>query len=116
MDDLTRLSLNQYTTFPWTVREAVEGCVRAGIPAIGLWRDKVADTGLEASARIVRDAGLRVSSLCRGGMFPAITSAERQRRIDDNRRAINEAAALGTDTLVLVCGGLPDRDLDEARR
>jgi sugar phosphate isomerase/epimerase len=116
MDDLTRLSLNQYTTFPWTVREAVEGCARAGIPAIGLWRDKVAETDLEASARIVRDAGLRVSSLCRGGMFPAITSAERQRRIDDNRRAIDEAAALGTDTLVLVCGGLPDRDLGEARR
>ena len=114
--DLARLSLNQYTTQRWSVAEAVEGCARAGIPAIGLWRDKVAETGLARSAQIVRDAGLRVSSLCRGGMFPAATAAERQARIEDNRRAIDEAAALGTDVLVLVCGGQPDRDLDGARQ
>lgn len=112
--DFSRLSLNQYTTQRWTVREAAEGCVRAGIPAIGLWRDKVAETGLAESARIVRELGLSVSSLCRGGMFPAVTAAERQTRIDDNCRAIDEAAALGTDTLVLVCGGLPDNNRDIA--
>ena len=114
--DLARLSLNQYTTQRWSVAEAVEGCARAGIPAIGLWRDKVAETGLARSAQIVRDAGLRVSSLCRGGMFPAATEAERRARIEDNRRAIDEAAELGTDVLVLVCGGQPDRDLDGARQ
>ena len=103
------------TTERWSVRQAVEGCARAGIPMIGLWRNKVAETGLRESARIVRDAGLRVSSLCRGGMFPAATDDERQRRIDDNRRAIDEAAELGTDVLVLVCGPAPDRDIDAAR-
>ncbi len=113
--DLARLSLNQMTTERWGVREAVEGCARAGIPAIGLWRHKVAETGLQESARLVRDAGLRVSSLCRGGMFPAATATERQARIDDNRRAIDEAAELGTDVLVLVCGAAPDRDIGAAR-
>jgi len=54
---LSRLSLNQITTQRWSVREAVDGCVRAGIPFIGLWRDKVAETGLRESARMVRDAG-----------------------------------------------------------
>src|SRR5258706_8209688 len=116
LSDLSRLSLNQYTTHRWTLREAAEVCVRAGTPSIGLWRDKVAETGLMESARIIRDPGLRVSSLCRGGMFPAATAAIRQQRIDDNRRAIDEAAALGTDTLVLVCGGMPARDIDGARR
>jgi sugar phosphate isomerase/epimerase len=53
--------------------------------------------------------------LCRGGYFPAATAAERQDRIDDNRRAIDEACELGTDVLVLVCGPGPDRDLDAAR-
>ena len=102
--DLARLSLNQMTTERWSVREAVEGCARAGIPAIGLWRNKVAEAGLQESARLVRDAGLRVSSLCRGGMFPAATPTERGARIEDNRRAIDEAAEIGTDVLVLVCG------------
>lgn len=113
--DLARLSLNQITIRSWGVRKAAEGCARAGIPWIGLWRDKVAEAGLKESARIVSDAGLKVSSLCRGGMFPATTKAERAARIDDNRRAVDEAATLGTDVLVLVCGAAPDRDIDAAR-
>ncbi len=115
LHDLSRLSLNQYTTQHWSLREAVEGCARAGIPWIGVWRDKVAETGLVASARLLRHAGVRVSSLCRGGFFPAATAAERDARIDENRRAVDEAAELGTDLLVLVCGPAPDRDIEAAR-
>jgi sugar phosphate isomerase/epimerase len=113
---LSRLSLNQYTTFNWTVAEAVDGCARADLGWIGLWRDKVAAQGLERSAKLVREAGLEVSSLCRGGMFPAESEAERKRRIEDNMRAIDECVALGTDTLVLVCGGLHSKDLQGARQ
>ena len=113
--DQSRLSLNQKTTNNWSVRETAEGCARAGIEFIGLWRDKVSETGLSESARIVRDAGLRVSSLCRGGMFPAVAADERRARLEDNRRAVDEAATLGTDVLVLVCGPAPERDLDDAR-
>jgi sugar phosphate isomerase/epimerase len=113
--DIARLSLNQITTNSWNVREAVEGCVRVGIPSIGLWRDKVSAYGLSNSKRVVEEAGLSISSLCRGGWFPAATQAERQARIDDNRRAIEEAAELGTPTLVLVCGPAPDRDITAAR-
>ena len=115
LQNIARLSLNQMTTERWSVREAVDGCARAEIPALGLWRHKVAETGLKHSAQIVRDAGLQVSSLCRGGMFPAATATERQARIDDNRRAIDEAAELGTDVLVLVCGAAPDRNIQAAR-
>jgi hypothetical protein len=60
--DPSRLSLNQKTTNNWSVREAAEGCARAGIGFIGLWRDKVSETGLSESGRVVRDAGLRVSA------------------------------------------------------
>jgi sugar phosphate isomerase/epimerase len=115
LSDIKRLSLNQITTQRWSVREAVDGCVRAGIPYIGLWREMVAETGLRESARIVRDSGLRVSSLCRGGWFCAATASERKARLDDNRRAIEEAATLGTDVLVLVCGPAADRDIGAAR-
>jgi len=118
VSDFARLSLNQATVQSWSVKEAVDGCARAGIEWIGLWRDKVAEQGLLESARLVRDAGMRVSSLCRGGFFPAPTAAERRDRIDENARALDEAAALGTDVLVLVCGGLPEgsRDVDGARQ
>lgn len=115
LTDLARLSLNQITTNGWNVREAVEGCVRAGIPSIGLWREKVQEYGLTNSKRLVADAGLQVSSLCRGGWFPAASKEERQARIDDNRRAIEEAAELGTEVLVLVCGPAPDRDIAAGR-
>lgn len=116
MENFERLSLNQITTNRWSLKEAVEGCVRAGVPWIAPWRHKVEEIGLAASKRLIQDAGLKVSSLCRGGMFPAATAAERQKRIDDNKRAVEEAAELGTDVLVLVCGSSPDRDIVSARR
>ncbi|MGC4901606.1 sugar phosphate isomerase/epimerase family protein [Micromonospora echinospora] len=115
---LEKLSLNQRTTQRWSVAEAVGGCVRAGIPAIGLWREPVAEIGVPAAARLVTDAGLRVSSLCRGGFLTAADDAGRAEALADNRRAIDEAAALRAACLVLVVGGLPpgSRDLPGARQ
>lgn len=113
---LSRLSLNQITLNRLSLKECVDLCVRHEVGWIGPWRNKVAETGLAESARLIRQAGLRVSGLCRGGYFPAPTARERAAQIDDNRRAIDEAATLGASTLVLVCGPAPDRDLDAARR
>ncbi|MGW5362260.1 sugar phosphate isomerase/epimerase family protein [Actinopolymorpha pittospori] len=115
--DLSRLSLNQKTTNSWGVAQAVDGCVRAGVPAIGLWREPVQEIGLAQAHKLVRDAGLRVSSLCRGGFLTAPEPAARRRALDDNRLAIDEAATLGAPCLVLVVGGLPEgsRDLPAAR-
>jgi sugar phosphate isomerase/epimerase len=115
LTDVSRISLNQITINRWALPEAVEGCARQGLGWIGLWRDKVADCGLERSARLVRDAGLRVSSLCRGGFFPALGDDLLRERREDNRRAVDEAVALGTDVLVLVCGPAPDDGMDRAR-
>jgi sugar phosphate isomerase/epimerase len=97
--------------------EAVQGCLRHGIRAIAPWRDQVAAVGLDVAARVVRDEGLKVTGLCRGGFFPAPDAAGRQAAIDDNCRAIEEAAALRADCLVLVVGGLPagSRDIAGAR-
>lgn len=110
-----RLSLNQKTTEHWTLEQAVSGCVDAGLQWIGLWREHVAAVGLEVAAEIVHDAGLGVSSLCRGGFFPAETARGLDAAVEDNRRTIDEAATLGTDTVVLVCGGIAGGDLDRSR-
>jgi sugar phosphate isomerase/epimerase len=114
--DLSRLSLNQATTQRWGMSETIDGCGRAGIGWIGVWRDKLAQLGAVETGRQLRAAGLRVSSLCRGGFFPAATSEERAARIDDNRRAIDEAAEIGAPVLVLVSGPPVGRDLDLARQ
>ncbi|MDQ6676080.1 MAG: sugar phosphate isomerase/epimerase [Acidobacteriota bacterium] len=112
----SRLSLNQMTVDQWGAREAAEACRRHGISHIGLWRHKIAAIGVAETAKIVREEGLDVSSLCRGGMFPAATPAERAERIADTKRAVDEAAALGAGVLVLVCGPAPDRDIGAARQ
>ncbi|MFE0189089.1 sugar phosphate isomerase/epimerase family protein [Streptomyces sp. NPDC058989] len=114
---LDRLSLNQETVRQWSLPDLANGCARAGVRGVGLWRAPVREYGVAAAARLVRDAGLRVTSLCRGGFFTAQDPGERTAALDDNRAALDEAAALGTGTLVLVSGGLPagSRDLPGAR-
>jgi sugar phosphate isomerase/epimerase len=127
--DVSRLSLNTATTKAWTLAEAVDGTVRAGLGAIGLWRDRVQEAGLAESAALVRDAGLRISSLCRGGFLTAADDAGANAALADNRAAIVEAATLGTSELIMVVGGLPaasapggpalrdgDRDIVAARQ
>ena len=112
-----RLSLNQATIKYADLAEALDATVNAGYASIGLWREPVQAAGLERSIRLVEDSGLRVSSLCRGGFFTMEEGPERRASIDDNKRAIAEAQALGAPALVLVAGGLPagSRDLAGAR-
>ncbi len=112
---LARLSLNQRTTANWTLMEAIAGCVAVGIGSIGIWREPLAELGLKAARWMVDDTGLRVSTLCRGGFVTDPLAFEEA--LDENRQAIDEAAALGADTLVLVAGGLArgSRDLSAAR-
>jgi sugar phosphate isomerase/epimerase len=112
---LERLALNGATVQRWGAVEAIEGCARHDIAHIGLWREKVAADGLDRVRRALEATGVRVASLCRGGFFPAGDEAARRARLDDNRRALDEAAALGTRLLVLVCGGVVGRDLEGSR-
>jgi sugar phosphate isomerase/epimerase len=114
----SRLSLNQATVKPLTLRQTLDLCLRYEIPAVGLWRDRVAELGLNESAAAVRRSGLHVSSLCRGGFFTHPDADGRAAALASNRAAIEEAAALEADALILVSGGLVtgSRDLGLARR
>jgi len=115
--ELARFSINQMTVKQLSLPELADACLESGVPGVGLWRAPVQEYGVEATAKLLRDAGLAVTTLCRGGFFTAIDPAERAEALADNRRAIDEAATLGTDTLVLVSGGLPagSKDLRGAR-
>jgi sugar phosphate isomerase/epimerase len=102
------LSINLATVREqWTLGEAVEACAKLGISAVDPWRDQVAKFGLADSAKVIKDNGMRVTGYCRGGMFTAPDAKGRAAAIDDNKRAIDEAQALGAECLVLVVGGVP---------
>lgn len=104
---MSRLSLNTATTKNITLADAVTLSAEAGLTHIGLWRDRVAEAGLDKAVRLVSDAGLSVSSLCRGGFLTAPDEAGQAAALADNTQAIVEAATLGTRELIMVVGGLP---------
>ena len=106
--ELYRCSLNQATINDADLVTAIEACVRAGVPSIGVWRRQLAQRGALEASRALRAAGLRVSSLCRGGFFTSDDDSGWRRELDDNRRAIDDAHTLGSPVLVLVPGGIPD--------
>lgn len=111
---MSRLSLNQRTLGDTPLRVAIDECVAHGVESIGVWREPVADVGLDTAVGWIEDAGLRVSSVCRGGFFTASDDAARKTAHEENLRALDETAALDAPTLVLVPGGLPDGDRDLA--
>lgn len=117
MPTAAELSLNTATVREqWNLRQCVDGCVRHGIGGIAPWRDKLQEAGVSEGARMIRDAGLTVTGHCRGGMFTA-DGALSQSVLDDNKRAVDEAVAIGAACLVMVVGGLPidSKDIDGAR-
>ncbi len=117
MTSLNRFSINQMTVKQLSLPELAESCAQLGVLNVGLWREPVQSYGVEATAKLIREAGLTVTTLCRGGFLTATDPTARAAALDDNRRAVEEAATLGTDTLVLVSGGLPpgSKDLHGAR-
>jgi sugar phosphate isomerase/epimerase len=117
--DTRLMALNTATVSKqWTLEQCIDGCVRHGIGGISPWRDKLDACGVDKAAQLIRDAGLRVTGLCRGGMFPAATIGGRQVALDDNRKAIDDAAMIGAECLILVVGGLPEgsNDIADARQ
>jgi len=116
LPDLRRLCVHTITTKPWAVETAAARFAAAGVGGITVWRDALAGRDIPATGRLLRDQGLAVVSLCRGGFFPGKTAEERARAIDDNRRAVAEAHALGAPLVVLVCGAVPGQSLEESRR
>ncbi len=115
LNDLSRLCIHTITTKPWSLDQCIDNYTAAGIPAITVWRDVLQKHGVKESARLIRESGLRVTSLCRGGFFPGATAEDRNKSLDDNRRAIEEAAEIGAPLVVLVCGAVPGQPLEKSR-
>ena len=114
--DLSKLCIHTITTKPWNIEEAAKKFSTAGVKGITVWRDALNGRDIKQTGSMLRDHDLTIVSLCRGGFFPATDGNKRQVAIDDNRRAIEEAAELGTKMIVLVCGADPAQSLEESRK
>jgi sugar phosphate isomerase/epimerase len=116
LKDLSKLCIHTITTKPWSLEQAIEKYSKKGIKGISVWREWLVKKGPEASGKLLREAGLEVVSLVRGGFFPGRSAEERQKAIDENKKAIDEAAAIGAPAVVLVCGAVPGQLLTESRK
>lgn len=116
LTDLSRLCIHTITTKPWDIEEAAKRFSAAGVKGITVWRETLEGRNIKQTGNMLRERGLTIVSSCRGGFFPNKNAGKRQAAIDDNRRAIEESAELGTSLLVLVCGADPSQPLEDSRK
>lgn len=116
LTDLSRLCIHSITTKPWNIEEDAINYSSAGVRGITVWRDALQGRNIKQTGEMLRQHGLAIVSLCRGGFFPGKEFSRRQAAIDDNRKAIEEAFNLGTHLIVLVCGADPGQSLDDSRK
>lgn len=116
LTNLSQLCLHTITTKPWDIETAAGHFAAAGVKGITVWRDALEGRNIPQTGKMLRDRGLSVVSLCRGGFFPSKDASKRKAAIDDNKRAIDEAQALGAPLIVLVCGSEPAQPLKDSRR
>jgi len=116
MNELSKLCIHTITTKPWSIEEAARNYAASGVKGITVWRDALAGRNIMQTGQMLREQGLSVVSLRRGGFFPNSDPAKRKLALDDNRKAIEEAAKLGTKLIVLVCGADPKQSPEDSRK
>lgn len=116
INDFSKLCIHTITTKPWDIETAIEKYAAAGVKGITVWRQWLEGRKLATIKDTIKNAGLTVVSTCRGGFFPSTSLKNRLATIDDNKRAIEEAEAIGAPLVVLVCGADPAQSLKESRK
>ena len=114
--DLSKLCVHTITTKPWSIEEAAMNYAACGIKGITVWRDSLATGNIRRTGEMLRESGISIVSLCRGGFFAHKDPAKRKNALDDNRLAIEEASELGAPMIVLVCGADPAQSLEDSRK
>jgi sugar phosphate isomerase/epimerase len=110
------LSMNEATTFRWSLEEDLAHYAAAGIPALGVWRHKLSDYGLARGIELIASSGLRVSHLFWAGGFTGSDGRSYRASIDDAADALNTAAAIGAGVLLVYSGARAGHTHNHARR
>ncbi len=112
--DLRRFAINEITTPKWSLPQAIEGYARRDVHGIAVWRHFLADYGVDAAARHLRQADMWVASLCTSAWLNFVDKSSFDKAVDENRRILDDAATIGAPCVVMVVGGLPGGDKDIA--
>ena len=113
---MAQLSMNETTTFRWSFEEDVLNYAAAGIPAIGVWREKLSDCGEVKGIELLGSSGLKVSHLFWAGGFTGSDGRSYRASVEDAREALRTAAALGAGSLVVYSGARAGHTFNHARR
>lgn len=116
IDNFSKLCVHTQTTKPWTIEECISHFSAAGIKGISIWRHLLEGKDLKSIKAMLDAHQMEVVSLVRGGFFPAVDAEQRDLALEDNRLAIDQAAALGAPLVVLVCGADPRQSLEISRQ
>ena len=116
LTDLSQLCVHTITTKPWSIEEAAKNYSAEGVKGITVWRDALENRSIKQTGQLLRDHGLSIVSLCRGGFFPNKDKEKRKLAIEDNLKTIEAASELGTQLIVLVCGADPAQSLEDSRK
>lgn len=116
INNTSKLCIHTITTKPWDIETAAARYAEAGIKGITVWRNALEGKDVAKTGEMVRDQGLEIISLCRGGFFPNNEKQKRKEAIEENKKIVEEAAALGAPMVVLVCGAEPKQSLEDSRK
>ncbi len=113
---MAELSMNETTTFRWSFEEDVAKYAAAGIPAIGVWRQKLSDYGPTRATELLGHHGLKVSHLLWAGGFTGSDGRSYREAVEDASEAIQTAADLETNILVVYSGARAGHTFNHAKR
>ena len=113
--DLSKLCIHTITTRDWTLETAIEKYLEKGIHGISVWRNYIESKDMREVRNLLESHRMKVVALVRGGFFTGLTKSDRDKKVEDNKAAIEEAASIGAEMVVLVCGATPGQSLEESR-
>jgi sugar phosphate isomerase/epimerase len=113
---MAQLSVSETTTFRWSFEEDVANYARAGIPAMGVWRQKLSDFGEVKGIELLAQSGVKASHLLWAGGFTGSDGRSFRVSIEDAVEALKTAAELHAQCLIVYSGVRAGHTVNHARR
>ncbi|HUP80689.1 MAG TPA: sugar phosphate isomerase/epimerase family protein [Pirellula sp.] len=110
------MSVSELSTFRWSLEEDVLRYKEHGYQAIGVWRPKLSDCGESKARELLVDQQMKVSSLNWAGGFTGSDGRSFRESIHDALDAIDAAAQLDADCLVILAGSRDGHTRNHAKR